>query len=44
MMQQKKLTNFELQRKFFNQIVDCFADFYNPARAAFLRKFNPYLK
>lgn len=43
-MQQKRFNKFELNRKFFNQIVDCFADFYNPARAAYLRKFNPYLK
>ena len=43
-MQPKKFSDFELKRKFFNQIVDCFADFYNPARASYLRQFNPYLK
>ena len=42
-MQQKKLSDFELKRKFFNQLVDCFAELYNPARAFYLRKFNPFL-
>ena len=41
---QKKISNFELKTKFFMQILDCWAEYFNPKRAAFLRKFNPYLK
>ena len=39
-----KNNDFLLNRKFFMQILDCWAEYYNPQRAAYLRKINPYLK
>ena len=43
-MMQPRNNNFELKRKFFMQILDCWAEYYNPQRASYIRKFNPYLK